>query len=170
VIVEVAELEVDASLARALTGLLRACFADYPERSYFKLPPAHRLLAYDGGEVVGHLGCGVRVVRVGAEVFRTVAIEDVCVHPSARGRGVATSLLTAVTAARADFAILFADDDRVYARNGWVRASNPVTWLKVHEHRTLGLTERTDTGALMVKPLGERPWPTGDVDLLGHLF
>ena len=37
-----------------------------------------------------------------------------------------------------DFVILFADDDRVYARNGWTRAGNRCTWVKIHEHATAG--------------------------------
>jgi hypothetical protein len=42
--------------------------------------------------------------------------------------------------------------------------------VKVHEHRTLGLSERVVPGSMMVKPLSGTPWPPGDVDLLGHLF
>jgi hypothetical protein len=37
-----------------------------------------------------------------------------------------------------DFVILFADDDRVYTRTGWIRAANRCAWLKIDEHRTLG--------------------------------
>ena len=42
--------------------------------------------------------------------------------------------------------------------------------LKIDEHRTLGVATAEDTGALMVKQIGSRPWPDGVVDLLGHLF
>jgi hypothetical protein len=69
-----------------------------------------------------------------------------------------------------DFIILFADDSRLYDRNGWARAANPCTWLKINGHRTLGLAITQDTDALMVKAIGARAWPEGDVDLLGHLF
>lgn len=69
-----------------------------------------------------------------------------------------------------DFIILFADDSRLYDRNGWVRTGNPCTWVKIHDHRTLGLAKAEDTGALMVKAIGEQPWPEGEVDLLGHVF
>jgi hypothetical protein len=48
--------------------------------------------------------------------------------------------------------------------------ANTCTWLKIDEHRTLGLATAQDTGALMVKKIGPRPWPEGDVDLLGHVF
>ena len=69
-----------------------------------------------------------------------------------------------------DFIILFADDDRVYTRNGWRRAGNLCTWVKIHEHTTLGLATAAQTNALMVKAIGPRAWPEGEVDLLGHLF
>lgn len=32
------------------------------------------------------------------------------------------------------------------------------------------LATAEDTGALMVKQIGQRTWPEGEVDLLGHLF
>ncbi len=69
-----------------------------------------------------------------------------------------------------DFVILFADDDRLYAPNGWTRAANPCSWLKISDHTTLGLATAEDTGALMVKQIGQHTWPEGEVDLLGHLF
>jgi hypothetical protein len=69
-----------------------------------------------------------------------------------------------------DFVILFADDDRVYTRNGWSRAGNLCSWLKIHDHATLGLATAEQTSALMVKVIGQQAWPEGDVDLLGHLF
>jgi hypothetical protein len=42
--------------------------------------------------------------------------------------------------------------------------------MRIDEHVTLGLARREDPGVMMVKALGEQPWPDGDVDLLGHLF
>ena len=42
--------------------------------------------------------------------------------------------------------------------------------MRIDDHVTLGLTRQADTGAMMVKALGDQAWPEGDVDLLGHLF
>jgi hypothetical protein len=42
--------------------------------------------------------------------------------------------------------------------------------VRIDEHVTLGLARHADTGAMMVKALGEHVWPDGEVDLLGHLF
>ena len=65
---------------------------------------------------------------------------------------------------------VFADDDRLYTRNGWARVTNRCTWVRIHDHATLGIARQEDTGAMMVKAVGEQAWPEGDVDLLGHLF
>ena len=68
------------------------------------------------------------------------------------------------------FVVLFADDDRLYARNGWARVTNRCTWVRIHDHATLGIARQEDTGAMMVKAIGKQAWPQGDVDLLGHVF
>lgn len=116
----------------------------------------------------------LRVIRVGSDVLRTFGVVDLCVRGSERSRGLAGRLLAEVTelalSCGMDFVILFADDDRLYARNGWTRAANPCSWLKIDDHTTLGLATAQDTGALMVKQTGQRAWPGGAVDLLGHLF
>ena len=168
----IAEVEIDTALAGELTTLLRESFADYPARSYFKLPPHFRLVATVDGAVVGQLGVELRMMRVGDEVVRTFGVVDVCVRD--RGRGIATRLLTEVTdlarAREIGFIVLFADDDRLYTRNGWAREANPLTWVKINDHRTLGLAESEILESLMVKPLTAQPWPAGEVDLLGPVF
>jgi GNAT superfamily N-acetyltransferase len=170
----VAEAEISPDIGQQVQALLQACFPGYPSRTYFKLPPHFRYLAMARGVLVGQMGVELRVIRVGSDVVRTFGVVDLCVRQSERSHGLAARLLTEVTElARScgmDFVILFADDDRVYARNGWARAGNRCTWVQIHEHTTLGLTRAADTGALMVKATGQRAWPEGEVDLLGHLF
>jgi GNAT superfamily N-acetyltransferase len=170
----VAEAELGPDIRPQVQALLQMCFPGYPSRTYFKLPPHFRYLALAQGALVGQMGVELRVIRVGSEILRTFGVVDLCVMQSQRSRGLAARLLTEVTElARScgmDFVILFADDDRVYARNGWARAGNRCTWVKIHEHTTLGLTRAAQTGALMVKAIGPRAWPEGEVDLLGHVF
>jgi GNAT superfamily N-acetyltransferase len=173
-IARVAEAEIREDLRRQLQALLQACFAEYPSRSYFKLPPHFRYLAMTEGALAAQMGVELRVIRVGGTVVRTFGVVDLCVRKSDRSGGLAGRLLAEVTGfARScgiDFVILFADDDRLYRRNGWVRAGNPCSWVKIHDHSTLGLAIAEDTNALMVKVIGDRAWPEGEVDLLGHLF
>ena len=169
-----AEAEIPADVTHQLQALLQTCFPEYPSRSYFKLPPHFRYLATAGGELVGQLGVELRMIRIGRDVLRTFGVGDLCVRESERSCGLAGRLLADLTElARScgmDFIILFADDDRLYTRHGWARVANPCTWLKIHEHATLGLATAEDTGALMVKQIGPRAWPEGEVDLLGHVF
>jgi predicted N-acetyltransferase YhbS len=174
-VIRVAEAEIGANLGRRLQSLLQACFPGYPSRSYFKLPPHFRYLAMtSSGDVAAQMGVEFRVIRVGDTVLRTFGVVDLCVRASQRSRGLAGTLLTEVTELARScgmaFIVLFADDDRLYARNGWTRVTNRCSWVRIDEHVTLGLARQADTGAMMVKALGEQPWPEGDVDLLGHLF
>ena len=168
------EHEIGPELHASLQNLLGECFPGYPERDYFKLPPQLRYVATSGGRVVAQLGLELRVIRVGDDVLRTFGVSDVCVRDGCRGQGLAARLLTEVTdlavARGMDFVLLFADDDRLYVRSGWTRVDNPLSWVKVHEHATIGLARSVVPHELMVKRAGRRPWPAGEIDLLGHVF
>ena len=167
------EAEIPADVMDQEQALLQTSFPGYPSRAYFKLPPHFRYLAMTSGELAGQVGVELRVIRVGSTVLRTFGIVDLCVRGSERSRGLAGRLLAEVTdharSCGMDFVILFADDDRLYTRTGWTRAANRCSWVKIDDHRTLGLATAQDTGALMVKRIGQLTWPEGDVDLLGHL-
>jgi GNAT superfamily N-acetyltransferase len=174
-VTRLAEAGIDADCSSRLQSLLQACFPGYPGRSYFKLPPHFRYLAMtSSGDVAGQVGVELRVVRVGDCVVRAFGVVDLCVAEGQRSRGLAGRLLAEVTGFARDcgmaFVILFADDDRVYVRNGWARVTNRCSWLRIDNHVTLGLAGPADTGAMMVKAVGAQAWPRGDVDLLGHLF
>ena len=174
-VIRVAEAEIGADLSERLQSLLQASFPGYPGRSYFKLPPHFRYVAMTGdGDLAAQLGVEFRVIRVGGTVLRTFGVVDLCVAEGRRSRGLAGTLLAEVTelarSCRMAFVVLFADDDRLYARNGWARVTNRCSWLRINDHVTLGLAGPEDTGVMMVKAVGEQPWPEGDVDLLGHLF
>lgn len=170
VVRRVAEVDLGVALTQQLTELLRECFPGYPDRAYFKLPPHLRFLAFVDDTLVGHLAVELRMIRVADQVLRTLGVVDLCVRTDARSQGIASLLLDEVLALPSDFVVLFADDDRLYSRNGFAHVDNPVTWLKVHEHTTLGLAEKVVPGVMMVRPTGSLSWPAGDVDLLGHLF
>jgi len=170
----VPEAEIGEPLRQQAQALLQSSFPGYPSRSYFKLPPHFRYLAMKSGVLVAQMGVEHRVIRVGSNIMRIFGVVDLCVSKSERSGGLAGRMLAEVTElARTcgmDFIILFADDDRIYTRDGWARAGNLCSWLRIDEHTTLGLASREDTGALMVKATGQQAGPEGDVDLLGHLF
>ena len=174
-VIRIAEAEIGADLRQDLQSILQTCFPGYPSRSYFKLPPHFRYLAStSGGGVAAQMGVEFRVIRVGDAVVRTFGVVDLCVRESERSRGLAGMLLAEVTEfARScgmAFIILFADDDRLYTRNGWGRVKNRCSWVRINDHATLGIAWHEDPGVMMVKAIGEQAWPDGDVDLLGHLF
>jgi GNAT superfamily N-acetyltransferase len=173
-ILYLAETEIRGDLSVAIQSLLCASFPGYPDRHYFKLPPHFRYVAVAGGAIAGQVGVELRIIQVADVVVRTFGVVDLCVRDTARGHGLAGRLLTEVTtfaqACEMDFVVLFADDDRLYVRHGWSRVDNPCTWVKIHEHATLGLAEDVVPQTMMVKAVGHRSWPAGRVDLLGHLF
>jgi GNAT superfamily N-acetyltransferase len=174
-LIRVAEAEIGADLSVRLQSLLQACFAGYPSRSYFKLPPHFRYIAMTGGgDVAAQMGVEFRVIRVGSAVLRAFGVVDLCVTESHRSQGLAGRLLDEVTglarSCEMAFVVLFADDDRLYVREGWVRVTNRCSWVQINDHVTLGLASQADPGVMMVKAIGAQPWPEGDVDLLGYLF
>jgi GNAT superfamily N-acetyltransferase len=173
-ITRLVEAELGEELAEQLRPLLLASFPGYPDRTYFKLPPHSRYVATMGGTVVAQVGVEFRMIRVGDIVLRTLGLVDLCVRQSARSHGLGSRLLAEVTGyarhCRMDFVILFADDDRIYARNGWARVDNPLSWVKIHEHATIGLAADVTPHPMMTKPVGQLAWPDGAVDLLGHMF
>ena len=66
-----------------------------------------------------------------------------------------------------EFLLLFAADSRLYERNGYQREPNTLRWVKIHEHKIIGIGEEP-LEELMVKRVTGRSWPEGTVDLLGH--
>jgi predicted acetyltransferase len=102
-----------------------------------------------------------------------LGVADLCVAAPSRRRGVASQLLASVEAMarehRICFLLLFARDRRLYERNGFVHAPNPLRWVKIHENEITGIAEQP-LDELMVKAVGRERWPSGTIDLLGHQF
>ena len=174
VIRRVWEPELGGELEGQLRSLLQRCFPGYPARAYFKLPPHFRYIVTVDGVAIAQMGVELRLVRVGSEVARTLGVVDLCVDEPERSKGLASRLLRELTkianGSGVDFVVLFADDDRLYLRNGWAHVANRCSWVKIDDHRTLGLATMESLDSMMVKATGTHSWPAGDVDLLGHLF
>jgi hypothetical protein len=69
-----------------------------------------------------------------------------------------------------DFLVLFADDSRLYVKNGYYRVANICRWMKVDEHQIIGVAEESLSDCMLIKQLSEQTWQDGTVDLLGYLF
>jgi GNAT superfamily N-acetyltransferase len=163
--------EIEADLQR----LLGQCFPDFPSgRSYYKLPPRCHVLAARDGRLVGQTGIEYRVMSADGQPLITFGVVDLCVAPECRSQGTASALLRHVEELAGelgvDYIVLFADDERLYRSNGYTRAGNVCRWVMIDEHRTIGIREETLAHCLMYKSVGGRPWPSGTIDLLGHVF
>ena len=164
----------DPGLDAAIASLLDACFDGvHGGRTWFKQIPHERLLAWSGGDLMGHVGIEYRVVRVGEAFLPIVGIVDLCVAPAARRQGIGAALLHRVeTRARGQsFALAMVDDPRLYQRSGYslLHAAN-VTFLAIDELRCHSVIRRDLSEIFMVKQLTCDAWPDGPIDLLGHLF
>lgn len=168
------ELELTKQDEASLRRLLAVSFPGYPDRVYYKQIPHQRILAWDAETLAGHVAIDRRVMALAGQPIRTLGLIDVCVAPGYRSRGIASALLAEAERLgrswRCQYAVLFADDPRVYDANGYRYADNPCIWLRIHEHQTLGIAQEALPDALMVKPLGTEPWQPGELDLLGYLF
>ena len=138
-----------------------------------KQVPQNRLLAEQDGVLVGQMGLEDRFVGTVAGPCRILGVVDLCVSPESRRNGLATQMLKWLDSHAAAFSIpfvvLFAQDRRLYERNGYFHASNPLRWTMIHDHESTGIDEQP-LEELMVKEVTGEPWPTGLVDLLGHQF
>ena len=169
------EYEIIDSACEAISRLLVESFSGYPlGRSYYKLLPQFRYLAWIDGELVAQVGIEHRVIANAGIPVQIFGLIDLCVARSHRKQKIATILLQQIEAlARAssiDFLVLFADDARLYGQNGYERVDNCCRWMKVDEHQTLGIGEASLSDCMMVKAIGEQRWLNGTVDLLGYLF
>jgi hypothetical protein len=170
------ETSINTVTESELAKLLELCFpGTFEGRGYFKQMPHARLLHYQDGAIVGQLGLDFRIIRIDEELIRTLGVIDLCVIPQLRLQQRATAMLDRVAIiaeqARADFQILFADNPALYLQNGYkVVEPAQISWLAIEDRKTYGVIERDMTGTLLVRPTGSRPFPPGEIDLLGYLF
>lgn len=169
------EYKISNDVHKIVNQLLVESFPDYPlDRSYYKLLPQFRYLVWEDNNLIAQMGIEHRVITntgIPARIFGSI---DLCVASSYRSQKIATTLLQQIEElgkmSGIGFLVLFADDDRLYAKNGYRRVTNICHWMKIDEHQTLGIGEESLSDCMMVKQLGERVWQDGIVDLLGYLF
>jgi GNAT superfamily N-acetyltransferase len=169
------EYEISSDIHPSINQLLRQSFPDYPsERSYYKQLPQFRYLVRLNENLIAQVGIEHRVITNAGIPARIFGLIDLCVAPQWRSQKIATTLLQKVEqlghASDIDFLILFADNHRLYADNGYCQVTNLCRWMMVDEHQTLGIAERVLADCMMIKQIGAQPWQDGMVDLLGHLF
>lgn len=158
----------------ALVDLLEQAFPGmFYGRTFFKQQPHGRLLAFSGQKLVGHVGYDLRMITVGGTPFEIIGIIDLCVASDRRRTGIGSALMRAVlkSGEGRDFAVLCTEDPGFYRPLGFTRVSPaPSRWFAIENLQSHSVVERDLSDYLMVRPLGERPWPPGKIDFLGYLF
>ena len=172
----ISECALSDSDIGSLRSLLDTSFPEtFEQRIYFKQLPHYRLLARDGGRLVGQVGLDFRVIRIDQQVFPILGIIDLCVRADVRHRGYGTQILArardVAMSARADFVLAMADHHELYLKNGYQNIRPAHTrWLAIEERESVMIIERDLSACFMAQPISARPWPTGKIDLLGYLF
>ncbi len=171
----VQEYKISDDIHELVNRLLVGSFPDYPHnRSYYKLLPQFRYLVWEGESLIAQMGIEHRVITNTGIPMRIFGLIDLCVASSYQAQKIATTLLQQIEElgrmSKIDFLVLFADDSRLYAKNGYYRVANICRWMKVDEHQIVGVVEESLSDCMMIKQLGEQTWQDGTVDLLGYLF
>jgi predicted acetyltransferase len=169
------DFEIPQEKREALRVLLNSCFPDYfIQREYFKQIPKFRYFVWDEEKLVAQMGVEDRVINVEGDIARIFGVIDLCVEDGYRSHNMATNLIEMLENLGRkngiDFIILFADDHRLYRKNGFKLVSNICRWLVIDELRSVEIFEKRLTNCFMVKSLSQKPWKNGQVDLLGYLF
>ena len=171
------EYKIGEELANKIQELLRASFSFYPERIYYKQVPDFRLLLWEDdseSNLLAHLAVEHRVISIDKEPVPIFGITDLCVAETKKSKGLASRLLDEskdiAKKHKIDFLVLFADDHRLYIREGYELIPNMCKWMMINEHQTLGIVRRSLADCLMVKRVGRKKWKTGEIDMMGTVF
>ena len=168
------EPDVSEQLDRDLRALISGCFnrpedAFLRDQRWVREMPLHRYLLRDGGQLVAHAAVHEKLIGVGVGELMVGGMAEVCVLESQRRRGYVLRLLQAAHAGMLERGIHFAlllGDLNVYASSGYRVIEAPIRRLNHH-------TQTIEVGPMdtaLYKPLTDRPWPEGLVDLRGPLF
>jgi len=130
-----------------------------------------RILAWQGDELVGHVGIVERTVTVGGAPYDVGGIAALVVQAEWRGRGLGHALMQCAEDVLHDetdaaFGHLICEPDRVgfYAGLGWQEVAGPLVF-------TAWDGQRVTVGhRIMVLPLRGDPWPDGPIDAQGLMW
>lgn len=132
----VAEPEMPAGLDQAIRDLLCACFpadeAVFSKTRYWHgSAPAYSIIHRSGTDLDGHTAIVIRDIQIGSLTTRIAGVQNMAVHPLARGRQIGPRLIDlAMDEARhrnIPFGLLFCTPGlaEYYGRYGWI--TQPVT-------------------------------------------
>ncbi|MCS3458970.1 MULTISPECIES: GNAT family N-acetyltransferase [Aeromonas] len=170
----VAEIDLSPHQHEGITALRNTCFPAYAlPRSYFKQRPHLRGLVWQGDQLVGHVGLDQRMIAVGDQPVAILGLIDLCVAPQLRGQGLASAMLAELQvfahSKALDYLFLIAEDPSLYLANGFVQITQYCSWLRINDFKNYGVAvELLDD--ILIKAVGDAPWPDRPIDLLGYMF
>jgi GNAT superfamily N-acetyltransferase len=174
-IIRTIEFDISKKVHQQITELKNSSFPDTERsRSYLKQLPHFRYLVFAEDVLVGHMGVDHRVISVDDSVFSIFGVIDLCVRQNYQQQGIASNLLSQLTELAKeksiDFLFLVADDNRIYLKNDFQAFSQECHWLGIEDHHNCGVLTETIEKEFMVKQIGDKPWKSGAIDLLGYMF
>ena len=169
------EFTLSASTKESISNLFEQAFDGYPNGLiYYNQVPDFRFLAWDGDKLSGHVGVSYRKIGIAKQAFSVFGIVDLCVAPEIQLNNVGSmmlkSLMDLAVPNQVDFLMLTSEVDEFYIKNGFQIVQNPCRWLVIHDHESMGVLRRQLSRGLMIKTTGDREWPAGEVDFMGHMF
>jgi predicted N-acetyltransferase YhbS len=159
------DAEIKALLFKAFPDGLTSFSAT---RHWHGSAPLYSVIGRKGGRVVGNIGIVARDIRRGRTVVRVAGVQNLGVDPDERGRNLGGRLLDQAMAEAQRrgiaFGLLFCvpELERYYSSNGWKKIDVPVI-----------MQYQGETGPIpgkniaMIRELGARRFPKGDLDLCG---
>ncbi len=164
--------KIDATIRRTLVK----CFPKDVEffsrsRAWHGCAPSYSVFVLDGAEVIAHLGVVERRVTVGGEPVDVAGLQNVCVLPEHRGRGLCREVVSAAMdeASRRglDCGLLFCSTELipVYERCGWQLLTDRAAVRVDSDSREKPLPEGN---VPMWYPLRMSVFPEGGVHLGGN--
>lgn len=173
---EIHEIDLTPDLETQIAAVIEAAFGrdgGYAGRSFFKQRHSLRVIARVDGTLVGHLAMVFREIRIGDRHVPIMGVAEVATHPAFRGQGIASALLKrAIDLSRgtqARFMLLFGVRP-LYAGQGFLEATNDLTWVAMQGMRTVS-TETKPARAFLYLPLSDKKWDNrAPIDLLGPTF
>lgn len=170
------EFELTQEIQQQIALLLQKCFpeTDFSGRHYFKQLPHYRLLAYEDEMLVGHVGIDYRMMRLNDKSITVFGINSLCVLEERRNHYIGSFLLEEAEkiagTSSADFIFLFSKNGSLYLKHGFKFVDNICTWLKIHNHQSIGIGDEFIQQEIMIKEISGKKWEAGNLDFLGYLY
>ena len=170
------EFELTPDIQHQIALLLQKCFPEtnYHGKHYLKQLPHYRLLAYEDEMLIGQVGIDYRIMRLNDQAIHVFGVVDLCVLEENRNHYIGSFLLEEVEKlaknSNADFILLFSKVGNIYKKHDYKNVDNICTWLKIDEHKTIGIGDEFIKDEIMVKEISTKKWESGNLDFLGYLY